>query len=273
LVTLQGDDIFLDELPEPFRSRAFDELYRLVEHVDGFVVHSQYYADFMADYFRIPKEKIHRSVLGIETADFTAAAGAESVSANHRPPTIGYLARLAPEKGLHQLVDAFIHLRQQQLLPEARLEIAGWLGAQNRAYAEEQFDKLRAAGLADAFRYRGSVSREEKSQFLNEIDVLSVPTTYHDPKGLFVLEALAARVPVVQPSHGTFPELIAETGGGLLSKPDDHVNLAETICELLSNSESRQQLGQSGNEAVRARHNADAMAARTLEIYRQFVEF
>ena len=58
-------------------------------------------------------------------------------------------------------------------------------------------------------------------RFLQGLDVLSVPTTYREPKGLYVLEALANGVPVVQPRHGSFPELIEATGGGLLVNPDD----------------------------------------------------
>ncbi len=44
--------------------------------------------------------------------------------------------------------------------------------------------------------------------------MLSVPTTYRDPKGLFVLESLAAGVPAAQPRHGAFPEMLERLGGG-----------------------------------------------------------
>ena len=54
---------------------------------------------------------------------------------------------------------------------------------------------------------------------------MSVPTTYHESKGLSILEALANAVPVVLPAHGTFPELVADTGGGLSSTPGNAADL------------------------------------------------
>ena len=187
-------------------------LRQLAQHVDLFIVHSQNYGERMQQLLGFPRERWQVNPLSIETADYTDRARA--VPTSERPPTVGYLARLAPEKGLHQLVDAFIELRKQ--IPNAQLLIAGWLGKQHEAYWQEQQDKLRTAGLAEAFKYLGSVDRQGKLDFLDSIDVLCVPTTYQEPKGLFVLESLAAGVPVVQPDHGAFPELIERLGGGYL---------------------------------------------------------
>ncbi len=271
LVTLQGDDVFLDELTEPYKSQAFTEIRRLAEDVDGFVVHSRYYADFMADYFNVPREKFHITPLAIDTTDFAEFASCDNKPRdNNRPPTIGYLARLAPEKGLHLLVDAFIELRRRDGMEQTRLNIAGWMGEQYRKYAEEQFEKLRTAGLNDAFHYAGEVDRLGKVRFLSEIDVLSVPTIYRDPKGLYVLEALAAGVPVVQPEHGAFPELIQAIGGGKLVRPEDPNHLAETLHELLSDHSARNSLGRAGCDAVHRQFDSQSLARGMLEIYEKF---
>jgi len=268
VATLQGDDVFLDYLPEPYRSDAFTEIRRLVESVDAFIVFSRYYADFMSDYFSIPPSKIHIVPLGIDVRDF---AKQEPDKRNNRPLTIGYLARLAPEKGLHQLVDAFCLLKQMPGCEETRLQIAGYLGDDHREYAEQQFAKLREAGLEDAFHYAGVIDRQEKTRFLAQLDLFSVPTTYREPKGLFVLESLAAGVPVVQPDHGAFPELLAATGGGQLVRPGDTAHLAETLAELLRDPAKRQLLGEQGRTAVHRDFHADAAAQATLDVYRQFL--
>jgi glycosyltransferase involved in cell wall biosynthesis len=270
VVTLQGDDIFIETLPEPYKSRALDEIHRLVEHVDAFLTHSRYYADFMSEYFGIPPEKVRVVPLGIDTQGFPAAPS-EGSRSDSQPQTIGYFARLAPEKGLHLLVDAFIELHTRDATQDVRLRIAGWLGDNNRKYAEEQFAKLLDAGLQEAFEYMGSVSRDEKIAFLRQIDVFSVPTTYREPKGLFVLEALAAGTPVVQPDHGAFPELIAATGGGRLVAPDDPIALADGIEQLLSDHEARSKLATNGSEIVHRQHNADVMARTTLEVLAEFI--
>jgi len=274
LVTLQGDDVYLEQLPEPHKSRALTEIRRLVGHVDGFIVNSRYYADFMVGYFHIPPEKLHIVPLGIDTRDIQellprgqSARRPDSA----RPPTIGYLARLAPEKGLHILVDAFLELRKQPDMADTRLRIAGWLGEHNREYAEAEFAKLKAAGLEPAFHYAGTVDRQGKFEFLAGLDVLSVPATYREPKGLYVLEALAAGVPVVQPNHDAFPELLETTGGGWLTKPDDPGALAATLREAFVNPVTLSERGAAGSRAVHERLNAESMARATLEVYRKYL--
>ena len=263
VVTLQGDDIFLRDLPEPYQSRAFAEIRRLIPHVDGFIAHSAYYADFMSDYLGIPRQKIRVVPLGLDTSDFAEPANS-AARPSREHPTIGYLARLAPEKGLHVLTEAFLHLHQALRRTNVRLRIAGWLGEHNRKYVEEQFRTLREAGLSDKFEHVGEVDRRGKVEFLQSIDLLCVPTTYREPKGLFVLEALAAGVPVVMPAHGAFPELLARTGGGLLVPPENPITLAEQLATLLGDQDQLKELGRAGQAAVHRDFTAQRMAEQTL---------
>lgn len=271
VVTLQGDDIFLRDLPEPHQSQAIALIGALAAQVDGFIANSRYYADAMSELLAIPRELIHVVPLGIDTRDFatgdSAASGTndagDSASRADSGPTIGYLARLAPEKGLHILAEAFVLLRQTPGMENVRLRIAGWLGGKNVAYAEGVFARLRTAGLGEAFEYVGEVDRAGKLAFLRSIDILSVPTTYREPKGLFVLEALAAGVPVIQPDHGAFPEVLADVGGGLLHRPEDAAHLAEQLAEVLRDRPRLTELGRAGQTAVHATRHRQAMAAAT----------
>jgi len=264
VVTLQGDDIFLDELRSPYRQQAINLMRGLVAHVDGFLVNSEFYAERMGELLEIPREKIHLVPLGIDTTDFQSLTG--SSPSEGRPLTVGYLARLAPEKGLHVLVDAFLELHQMPGMDQVQLRIAGWLGEHRRDYVQEQFDKLQSAGLEDQFQYDGVVDRQGKLDFLDSIDLLSVPTVYEEPKGLFVLESLAAGVPVVQPRHGAFPELLSRTGGGVLVDPGDTGGLAASMAGLLSDPAGRKALGDAGQKMVHKSFNAERMGAETLEV-------
>jgi glycosyltransferase involved in cell wall biosynthesis len=261
VVTLQGDDIFLGDLIEPYKTQALEAVRKLDGFEDAYLVNSRYYADAMAEFMGLSREKFCILPLGIDTREFAALVREDK----HRPPTIGYLARLAPEKGLHNLAEAFIRLKQMPGMEETRLEIAGWLGPQHNKYAEAQFEKLRAAGLQEAFHYWGEVDRQRKLDFLQSIDVLSVPTPYREPKGLFVLEALSAGVPVVQPAHGAFPDLLAATGGGVLVPPEDPTALAEALHVLLLDATRRRELGALGRAAVLENFHAAAIAERTVE--------
>ena len=85
--------------------------------------------------------------------------------------------------------------------------MSGWIGPQHAEFWAEQKSKLDNAGLQDRWEYVGSIHRIDKATFLSSIDLFCVPTTYAEPKGLFLLEAIAAGVPYVQPNHGAFPEL------------------------------------------------------------------
>lgn len=263
VVMLQGDDIFLRELPEPFQQEALAEIRTLAEQIDGFLAHSRFYADKMSGYLGIPREKVHVVPLGIDTRDFED-------SQDHTPPhdgrgTIGYLARLAPEKGLHVLAEAFIRLRRMASTERVKLRIAGWLGDHQRKYVADVMETIRAAGLESQVEYAGELDRRQKVEFLRSLDILCVPTTYAEPKGLFVLEALAAGTPVVVPNHGSFPETLEELGGGVLHPPSDAQQLATMLLLLLRGHDLRHQLRREGMRAVVSRRDIRTVAQLELD--------
>jgi len=266
LCSLQGDDIFLESLPESHRSRALALIRVHCREIDGFLATSAYYADFMAEYFAIPRTRIHVVHPGLNLAGHGGPRPEQP-----RPFTIGYFARICPEKGLHVLTEAFHLLRQMPGTEGCRLHVSGWLGANNRAYFEDIHTKMRERGLGEHFLHVESPDHESKVRFFHGIDVLSVPTTYREPKGLYVLEALANGVPVVQPRHGSFPELVEATGGGLLVNPEDPHDLARALRQLLDNPAHRDELGRKGKEAVHGRFHAERMAAETTAVYAKYV--
>ena len=268
IVTLQGDDLFLNHLREPHHGRALAELRRLVEHIDGFIVFTEYYARSMIELLDIPRDKLHVARLGIKLDDFRPR---DDERPEGEPRRIGYLARLCADKGLDVLVDAFIELKKRADMRDARLDIAGWLGAGDRRFAEAQWNKLRAAGLGDDFHYAGSVDRQAKLNFLRRLDVFSVPTRYQEPKGIYALEAMASGVPVAQPDHGAFPEMLARAPGGVLFRAADASHLAERWAELLTHRDEARRLGRAGREAVLREFRAETMARETLAIYERLL--
>jgi glycosyltransferase involved in cell wall biosynthesis len=270
LVTLQGDDVFLDATPEPYRAKCFEQIKKISEHVDGYIVHSEFFADYMSEYFDLDRSKIHVTPLGVNTDDFAEFVPVQPKTAEQK--TIAYLARLAPEKGLHNLVDAFIELKKKPDTEQVRLQVAGWLGKDNEEYAAKQWKRLDEAGLQGSYEYLGSIDRERKLDFLRGVTVLSVPTDFQEPKGLFVLEALAAGVPVVQPSHGSFPEILNQTQGGLLFEPGDASDLASKLLDLLSDADRRHGLASSGQKSVHSNRCHTRMAQQTGEVFQQYLK-
>ncbi len=267
IVTLQGDDVFLDELPDDYRHRCRAQIRRLVEYVDGFIVHTEFYREYMQEYFQIPPGKLQVTPLGIDVSEYDSIPAAEYGGT----ATLGYLARLAPEKGLHHLVKAFIQLKESREVDHLKLRIAGWLGKPNQSYAEEQFARIKAAGLGTDFDYVGSLDRQQKLDFLASIDVLSVPTEFLEPKGLYALEAMACGRPVVQPAQGCFPELIEQTAGGLLFEPANIDDYCEKLLRIFSDHELRKQLGQNARTFVCEQRNSVSMGQSTAALVRRLL--
>ena len=272
LATLQGDDLFLEDLIEPYKGTALAEVRRLARAVDGFIVFSEYYADFMADYLQAPRERFRIAPMGLATADLPPEGAADirrGVAGG--APKVGYFARICPAKGFDRLIDAWLLLRRRPEFANVKLAAAGWLGGGDRAFFEAQRRKVEAAGATADFEYRGVLDRAQKFAFLTELDVFSAPTAYREPKGIYVLESLACGTPVVQPGHGAFPELVGKTGGGMLVAPHDTAALADGLAELLGDPARARRLGEEGRAKVRRDFTADRMAAKTLEIFKEFM--
>jgi glycosyltransferase involved in cell wall biosynthesis len=260
--TLSGEDLFLEGLPIPYQREAKALIAQHAHSVHRFVATSDYYADFMAGYLELPRKQIATVPIGIRFEGFEPAASRDP----ERPFTIGYLARIAPEKGLHLLASAYIRLRRELGLGPARLEAAGYLAPEHRTYLDGVTKALAACGLDGEFRCHETIDRPRKIAFLQGLDVLSVPSPYAEPKGLYLLEALACGVPVVEPRHGAFPELLEKAGGGLLFAPGDARDLADRLLELARDPARRLDLGRCGSEGVRRHYSAAQMAERTLEV-------
>ena len=269
--SVQGEELFLDGLREPSRGAVRAALAERAQDVDLFVAPSRFYADLMASYLQVERGRLAVVPLGINLSGHGAGGGAARGAGE--PWVVGYLGRIAPEKGLDLVAAAFRQLAAALGgAGHVRLHVAGYLPPQHRRYLRDVERQLRGWGLAGDYHYAGEVTREQKIAFLAGLDVLAVGTTYPEPKGLYVLEALANGVPVVAPRHGAFPELLAETGGGVLVAPGDPAALAAALAELLRDPGRRERLGRAGREAVHARYGDEAMAAATLALYQGLVE-
>jgi glycosyltransferase involved in cell wall biosynthesis len=264
--TLQGEELFLSQLREPYRTQALELIRARINDVDGFVAVSHYSAGYWIRELGIPENQMHVVPLGINLEGYQAA---ERVP--HQPFRIGYLARVAPEKGLHLLAESYLRLRRETDFSGAVLEAAGYLAPEHRAYLRGVERQLKDAGFGAEFHYRGELDRARKIEFLSSLDLLSVPSTYDEPKGIFLLEAMASGVPVVQPRRGAFPEILAQMGGGVLVEPDDPASLADAIYRLWKAPEERAELGRRGAQGVRLYGSVSQMAGRALEAYRKIV--
>jgi glycosyltransferase involved in cell wall biosynthesis len=264
VASLSGEDIFLEKLVEPFYSQARAALRERAHEIDGFVALNRYYADYMADYLALARDRIQVIPHGLNLAGHAPRNPQPAA-----PFTIGYLARICPDKGLHNLIAAAEILLADSSLPPWRMRAGGYLSNADRPYLETILQRTRTWTMPDRFEYVGELSRPEKIAFLQSMDLLSLPTEYHESKGIPVLEAWANAVPVVLPNHGTFPELVEQSGAGVLHQAGDPQALADALKGLLQNRQRAAELGARGRQTVEQNYQAETMAERTLAWYRQ----
>ena len=261
--SLSGEDVFLERLIPPYYDQAKALMQERAEDVSAFVSMNRYYADYMIDYLAVESTRVSVIPHGLNLTGH----GTRRTRKENDPFVIGYMARVCHDKGLHLLADAFIALAKRTDLPPLKLSVAGYMAEADRSYFEKIKAKLAQAGLSEHFDYAGEVDRAEKISFLQTLDVMALPTVYRETKGLSVLEAMANAVPVILPQHGTFPEIVADTQGGLLCEPEDVSSLSDRLAELAQDPALCDQLGQQAKSAIQDRYHADLMAQRTLELY------
>jgi glycosyltransferase involved in cell wall biosynthesis len=273
--TLQGEDLFLEGLVEPYRTKSIDLIRRQVQDVDRFFAVSEYYVPVMARLLGIRADQIPVVPLGIRLDGYERRTTRDEVF------RVGYFARIAPEKGLHALAEAYPLFREKTRrgagapggddAARVRLEVAGYLSREHESYLADVKRGLDEAGLGDEFTYHGAVDRNGKLAFLRTLDVLSVPAPYDEPKGVFLLEAMASGVPVVQPRRGSFTEMVEKTGGGLLVAPDDPAALADGLYALWKDRDRARALGDRAYNGVRAHYSIQRSADAQLAVYEDLI--
>ena len=127
-------------------------------------------------------------------------------------------------------------------------------------------------GIAERFCWRGQIDRKEKIDLLNEIDVFAMPTPVPEAKGIPVIEAMAAGVPVVASASGAFPELLGIHEGspaGDVHMPGDIADLARCLEEMLRNERRAVDCGMAGHARVRKQYQSHHMSAAHESLYEE----
>jgi len=262
---LQDEDGFLDGLTASHAERAWAIVRERARDIDAFLAVSQYFAETMRRRLAVQDDRVHVAYTGVALDEYTPA------EAHPSEPTVGFLSRMCPERGLERLVDAFILLKKDERLASAKLRVSGGRSAGDEPFIERLRGKLAAAGVLHDVEFLQAFDREAKLEFLRGLSVLSVPEPQPIAYGLYVLEALATGVPVVEPAIGCFPETLALTGGGVLYEPNTAERLAETLTPLLLDPQATRRLGMQGRAGMLKAFNIERTAAEVIGIYEQAI--
>lgn len=259
--TTMDEDVWLDAMTDGSRATCWELLRRESRQVDGFVTVSRYYADLMQDRLALQNGAINVIPIGID-------AGGYSTTRTATTATLGYLARTCESLGLGMLIDAFIELkRDERLLRDLRLRVMGGYTGDDAKFIRQQKEKLTVRGMIHDVEFLSELDRESRMRFFESLTVLSVPIPEGEAFGTFIIESLAAGVPVVQPRVGGFTEVVEETGGGVLYDPEEPGALKQALYDLLTDEERAHALGSRGRGCVVRDFTIARMVDQTIALY------
>lgn len=264
ICTLQGEDGFVNMMPEPYKTRARDLMRKNAEFIDVFLSPSESYADKMSEFLAVDRDRIKVVRAGVNTSTYI-----NPETRLKDPFTIGYLSVITPSKGLDLLVEAFIMLVKQHKR-DVQLHVAGKV--LNRDYFNSIHNRLDSEQLLSRFQHLGEVELAGKLAFLKECSVFAVPTRIEESRGMAAMEAMAMGLPVIVPECGVFPEMISLTSGGVLYPSQDAGMLAQSIADLIDNPSRTDELSKLGAAGIRRHYSASQMAEETLSVYSRLLQ-
>ncbi len=265
VVTLQGEDYFVNSLDDEHRDICWQHMRHRAQEVDLFVTPSQYYAAEMMRHLEIEPERMRIVHNGINLEGYMQAAVAP------HPPSLGYFARMCEEKGLGLLVDTFIELKSRKSVPHFKLRVGGGCGPGDQPYVNEMKDKMRRAKCLADVEWYPNLSRGDKLSFFRQLTVFCTPATYGESFGLYLIEAMAAGIPPVQPNVAAFPEIIEAVGGGFLAEPHP-VALADKIEKILKEPKLAREYGEQVRTNTHNLFSIDLMVERLLVVFEEAAE-
>ncbi len=262
---LQDEKAFVDSLTGPHGKAAWDLLRTCCRDISAFVAVSQSYRDHIASWLGLDEDRLYTIHMGMDITAFQPA----DVSPSR--PTIGFLSRSCPERGLETLVEAFILLKQTPLLETCQLKISGGKDKADEPFLRDLRSRLARAGLMEDVIFESEFSGKQRLIWLQGLTVMCVPEREEAAYGLCAMEALATGVPVVQPAIGVFPELISLAGGGVLARRNSPESFAEALKPLLLDLDAARKLGQEGRAGMEAHYDVEKTAAEMISLLEKVI--
>jgi glycosyltransferase involved in cell wall biosynthesis len=257
---LQDEEAFVDNMGEPYSSEAWDLLKKCCKEIDAFIAVSKAYGNRIAPRLGLDGKKLHTAYMGVDLSEFQPADSHPEI------PTIGFLSRMCPERGLDTLVETFIHLKQNPELKNCRMHICGGKSQADEPFLRDIKRQLEKAGVDDDVVFIPEFLGENRRKWLRELTVMCVPEKEEAAYGLYAMEAQAAGVPVVVPKIGIFPELIELTGGGVIVEFHSSLVFAAVLEPMLLDPHSTHKLGKKGREGISTHFNVEKTAADLVDL-------
>jgi glycosyltransferase involved in cell wall biosynthesis len=259
--SLQDEDEWLDEMPTASQEESYKLMAQNAAYVDQFISVSHYFSSLMQPRLNLPEQKIKVIYNGIDVQNYTSKTDAPLTH------VIGYISKLNHLFGFDILVDTFIILKQKYGIANLKLLATGGLASYDKHFVHQQEQKLHFAGLSSQVEIIKDFNEEAKQRLFTEATILSVPSIRKEAFGMYLLEAFASGIPVIQPNYGAYPEIISTINGGMLYEPNDADQLAKTIHRLITNTELYTTLQHNCNQLTQHHFGIHQQVKSLIHIY------
>lgn len=261
LCTLQDEDVWIDPMQPKFQQKIWDTMHERAQDVDMLVSVSDYFAGIMKKRMNLADYKISTIHLGVDVEDY------QYVPVKEKERNVGYISRMCHKDGFDIVVDAFIELKKKPGFEDVKLIATGGSTGDDTKFNKEQKQKLKANNLLEQFEVLPDFEGSEVNDFFAKVSMVSVPVRIGEAFGMYLLEAMASGVPVVQPALGAFPEIVEISGGGVTYLPNTPEKLSETWAELLNDPDKLEQLSLAGLKGTREKFNIHNHAEEIVGLY------
>jgi glycosyltransferase involved in cell wall biosynthesis len=261
ICSLQNEDDWINEMVEPYQSQAWKMIAEETVHVDAFISPSNYYKDLFISKTGVQGNNIYVVPSGIESPS------EYNLRKTDHSPALGYYCRINSQNGFDKIVDAFIDIKLSDRIKGLTLHVSGGYTGDDQPFINKQLKKLKKLGFMNSVKIYDEFQGPSKEEFFSSIDIMSVPVRKYDAYGLYILEANAAGVAVVQPATGAFPEILEKTGGGILYSPDNKRELVSAIIKLFDDKTLMQNLSDTGRKNVKEELTLGRMSVGLSKVY------
>lgn len=261
--SLQDEDEWLDEMSETYQKEAWGLINFNAGYVDAFISVSHYFSGLIQSKVPAVVNKIEVVYNGVDIANYKKSESKEQV--------IGYMSKMNSAFGLDILIEAFILLKQDLNCTNVKLKITGGYSGEVKQFVNKLYRKLKDANLLEDVEFIKEFSSEMKYDFFNSITVLSVPAIRKEAFGMYLIEAFASGVPVVQPNYGAYPEIINITKAGLLYQPNTAENLCKALKEILSDKNLYESLRNNALSEVETHFSSKIQIEKLISVYKKII--
>ncbi len=196
---------------------------------------------------------------GVDVNRFSPENKNENVE---KRPTILYMGRLVPKKGVHILIRAMSHVVKKY--PDALLLIGG--KGKMKTFLSSYASTL---GLKENVRFLGYVPDSLLPNLYLSSNVFVLPSTTSESFGITLLEAMASGTPVIGSNVGGIPDVIHDCG--LIVEPGNPKKLSDAIITLLDDENLRKKLGKKGRKRVEEKYSWDIVGKNIINVYKEIM--